>query len=96
MNKAEGFVGNFPATLLKENPAQGSTDKWRLPQLNASNKTSQTIYKVYSNTTTQDLVHYNEKTRQLEVLEVQSGESSEDWYVTKHELGLDNIPNPTQ
>lgn len=96
MNKAEGFVGNFPATLLKENPAQGSTDKWRLPQLNASNKTSQTIYKVYSNTTTQNLVHYNEKTRELEILEVQSGESSEDWYVTKHELGLDNIPNPTQ
>ena len=92
-DKAEGFVGNFLNEILTQNPS-GGQDRWRLPQLNASNKPNKTFYRVNAQTTAKILYHYNKETDAVEQIIVTGGSATGYWYVTADELGLP--ANPTQ
>lgn len=93
VNRAEGFVGDFLYNILKPS---SSGDRWRLPQLNASNKTPNTIYRIHPITSAKFLYHYNKVTRRIEQIELDKESYGNEWYVTSDELNLPDNPTPQQ
>lgn len=87
INLAEGFVGDFLTNILRPDPS-GSGDHWRLPQLNASNKTDNVIYKVVPTTGSIQLNYYNKETNQEEEIIIADSSTNEEWYVTNEILGI--------
>lgn len=94
INRAEGFVGDFLTNILK--PYPGGSDRWRLPQLNASDKTLNTIYRVDPRTSAKFLYYYDKNSNKIKKIELDKESSGNEWFVTSDKLNLPDNPTEQQ